>query len=60
MSITEEWEEVTNIQVLWLEKKRSHGMQTIVTGKKLPRKIKIMLVNSLLDDLKINVEIRDK
>lgn len=57
LSLPDEWKNKTNIEIKWLKEKRSRGMTTEVTGKKLPREIKIMLVNSLLEELKIDVEI---
>lgn len=47
----------TNLQVKWLKTKNTRGMSVETTGKKLPREIKIMLVNSLLRDLKIDIEV---
>ena len=57
LTLPDEWKKKTNIEVKWLNEKRTRGMKTEVTGHKLPRPIKIMLVNSLLRDLKIDVEI---
>jgi hypothetical protein len=57
LSLPDEWKNKTNIEVKWFAKKGSRGMVTETTGKKLPRKIKVMLVNSLLQDLKMDIRI---
>ena len=52
-----DFDKETNLQVKWLKTKNTRGMSVETTGKKLPREIQIMLVNSLLRDLKIDIEI---
>lgn len=52
-----EFNEETYLKVEWLNQKQTRGMSVETIGKKLPRQIKIMLVNSLLRDLKINIQV---
>jgi len=56
-STDDKFDKSTNINIKWLKKKGMRGLQTETLGDKLPDEIKVMLVNSLLNDLKIDVQI---
>lgn len=47
----------TVISVDWMKKKGLSGCKVTTTGKKLPRNIKVMLVNQLLNELKIDIRV---
>lgn len=57
LSVDDEWKKKTVFEVKWLKEKRRKGMSLEQSGDKMPTEIKIMLINSLLRDLKIDVEI---
>ena len=53
-----ELNKVTNIEVNWSHNTRSRSLCIATTGNKMPKKIKLMLLNKLLEEFGVNIEIR--